>query len=64
MPQTRATKSRPTEARVTFADNSPSNTTPATNNSSNIETTLSRSAMDTAEDLRHTDTVNQIVSKK
>ena len=64
MPQTRADKSSPTKARVNFSDNSPSNTTPATNTSSNKETTSSTSAVDTAEDLRFRDTHHRIFSKK
>ena len=64
MPQTSAAKSTPTNARVTFSDNSPSNTTPATHTSLNTEKTPSTSAMDTAEDLMLTDTINQIFSKK
>ena len=64
MPRTKATTSTPTKARVTFSDNSPSNTTQATNTSSNTETTPSTSDIDTAEDLRPTDTINRIFSKK
>ena len=64
MPRTRAEKSTPTRARVTFSDNSLSNTTPATNTLSNTETTSSTSAVDTAEGMRFTDTFNRIFSKK
>ena len=55
-------KSTPTKARVTFSDNSP--TTPATNTSSDTETTPSGSVVDAAEDLRCTDTLNKVFSKK
>ena len=64
MPRTRAAKSTPTKTRVSFSDNSPSNTTPATITSSNAETPPSTSAIDTAEDLRLTDTINRIFTKK
>ena len=60
MPWNRAAKSTPTKARVTFSDNSRFNTTPATNTSLNTERTPSTSAMDTTEELRRTDTINQI----
>ena len=64
MTRTRAEKSTPTRARVTFSDNSLSNTTPATNTYSNTKTTSSVSAFDTSEDMRFTDTLNRIFSKK
>ena len=57
MPRTRINKSTPTNARVTFWDNSPS--TPAPKTSSNTETTPSTSVADTAEDIRFTDTLNK-----
>ena len=63
MPRTRAAKFTPTKARVTFSDNSPFNTTPTTNTSLNTERTPSTSAMDTAEELKLTDTINQISIK-
>ena len=62
MPRTRTNNSNPSKARVTFSDNSPS--TPATNTSSNTETTPSTSFADTAEDIRFTDTLNKVFSKK
>ena len=64
MPRDKSKKSKPTKARVTFSDNSPSNSTPGPNNSSKTEITPSTSAVDTAEDLRLTDTINRILSKK
>ena len=64
MPRTRAEKSTPTKARVSFSDNSSSNTTPATKTSSNTETTPSTSAVDTADDMIFRDTLNKIFSKK
>ena len=64
IPRAKAKKSTPAKARVTFSDNSPSNKTPATNTSSNTETTPSTSAIHTTEDLRLTDTINRIFSKK
>ena len=64
MPRTKATKATPTKARVNFSENSPSNTTSATNTSSNTETTPATSAIDTAEDLRLTEMINRIFSKK
>ena len=64
MPRGKSNKSKPTKARDTFSDNSPSNTTPGTNTSSNTETTPSTSAIDTADDLGVTDTINRTFSKK
>ena len=64
MPRIRAEKTTPTKARVIFSDNSPSNTTPATNRLSNTETTPYTSAVVTVEDMRYTDTLNKIFSKK
>ena len=64
MPGTKAKKSTPTKARVTFPDNSPSNATPASNTLSNTKTTPSTSAIDTAEDHRLTDTNNKTFSQK
>ena len=63
MPRTRAAKSTPTKALVTFSDNYPSNTS-ATNTSSKTETTPSTSSISTAEDLRLTDTINRIFSNR
>ena len=63
MPRTKSNKSTPKKARVTFSENSPSNTTPATNTSSNIETAPSTRSRDTPEDIRMTDTINRIYSK-
>ena len=60
MPRTRAEKSTPTKARVTFAVNSPSITTPATN----TEMIPSTSVAYTAEDIRFTDINIKIFTKK
>ena len=64
MPRGTSSKSTLTKARVIFPDNSPSKTTPGTNNSSNTVTTPSTSNMETAEDIRLTVTINRIFSKK
>ena len=61
MPRAKTNKSTPTKARVTFSDNSPF--TPATNTSSDTQTTPSGSVDDAAEDLRFTDTLNKVFSK-
>ena len=63
MPQTKATrtKSIPTKARVTFSDTTQS--TPATNTSSNTETP-SGSSIDVADDICFTETLNKILAKK
>ena len=62
MPRAKANKATPTKTRVTFSDTTPS--TPATNASSNTETTPSGSVIDAADDLRFTDTLNNVFSKK
>ena len=58
MPRTRTAKSTPTKARVSFSDNS------TTNTSSKAKMTTSTSAVDAAEDMRLIDTLNRILSKK
>ena len=58
------TKSTPTKAQVTFLDNSPTNTTPAPNNTSHAKTTPSTSSVDTADDQRLTETMNGFFSKE
>ena len=62
MPRSKTKKATPSRARVIFSDTTRS--TPATNTSSNTETTSSGSLVDEAEDLRFTDTLNKIFSKK
>ena len=62
MPKTKAIKSNPTKARVTFSDTTPS--TPPINTSSNTETTPSGSLIDAADDIYFTETLNKIFSKK
>ena len=61
-PKTKANKSTPTKARVTFSDTTPS--TPATNTSSNTETTRSGRLIVAADDICFTETLNKIFSKK
>ena len=63
MPRNKSAKSTPTKAQVNCSDNSPTNTKPGTN-SSNADITTSASAQDTADDLRLSETINRIFSKK
>ena len=60
--KTKANKSTPTKARVTFSDTTPS--TPAANTSSDTETTPPGSIIDAADDIRFTETLNKFFSKK
>ena len=62
MPRSKTNKATPSTARVTFSDTTPS--MPAKNTSYNTETTPSASLPDAAEELRFTDTLNKVFSKK
>ena len=64
MPTGKSNKFTPTKARVTFSDKSLWNTATGTDNSSNTKTTPSTSALDTADDLLLTDTINRIFNRK
>ena len=61
MPKTKANKSTPTKAWVTFSDTTTS--TPQTNTSSNTETIPSGSLIDAADNVCFTETLNKIFSK-